>query len=169
MGKSCKTEVRLSGKDVAKEEIRMYNMMRQTHIKQIISLIQRHIGDFQAEGWKPIYRFIYSSQLVFTVVTVFLQLPLKFYNENNAWRRDAGKLLGFVMLLTSSGTWDKSLLLANSTSLNWVKYKKGGWCYLNTIEGYCVRSFSSILSYNTEGHWEMEVIYLRMRKQKFSK
>lgn len=84
MGKSCKTEVRLSGKDVAKEEIRMYNMMRQTHIKQIISLIQRHIGDFQAEGWKPIYRFIYSSQLVFTVVTVFLQLPLKFYNENNA-------------------------------------------------------------------------------------
>lgn len=52
MGRSCKTEVRLGAKDVAKGETRMYEMMRQGHIKQIISLIQRHIGDFQAGGWK---------------------------------------------------------------------------------------------------------------------
>lgn len=96
MGRSCKTEVRLGAKDVAKGETRMYKMMKQGHIKQIISLIQRHIGDFQAGGWKNIYRVIYSSRLVFAVVIVFPQLSLKFYNENNTLKRDAGKLLGLL-------------------------------------------------------------------------
>lgn len=121
-GRGFKTEIGLGVKDVAKaKETRMCNTMRQGRIKQTISLIQSNIGDFQVREWKTIDRFIYSSQLVFTVVIVSPKLSLKFYNENNAWKRDAGRLLGFAVLSTSSATWDKLLCSADSIcSLNWV-------------------------------------------------
>ena len=122
MGRGFKTEIRLGVKDAAKaKETRMYKTMRQGRIKQTISLIQSNIGDFQVREWKTIDRFIYSSQLVFTVVIVSPKLSLKFYNENSAWKRDAGRLLGVAVLSTTSATWDKLLSSADSISLlNWV-------------------------------------------------
>lgn len=68
---------------VKAKETRMYNVMRQGHVKER-SLIQSNTGDFQVGDWKTIDQVIYSSQLVFTLVIVSSQLSLKFYNENNA-------------------------------------------------------------------------------------
>lgn len=76
MGRGFKTEIRLSVKD-AKLETRMHNTMRQGHVKQIISLIQSNTGDFQVGEWKTIDWFIYSSQLIFTVVIVSPKTILK--------------------------------------------------------------------------------------------
>lgn len=71
VGRGFKTEISLRVKDIARvKETRMYNM-KQGHIKQIISLIQSSTGDFQVRHWKITDCFIYSSQLVFTVVIVF--------------------------------------------------------------------------------------------------
>lgn len=55
-------------KDGAKvKETRMYNVMRQGPVKDI-SLIQSNTGDFPVGDWKTIEQFIYSSQLVFTLI-----------------------------------------------------------------------------------------------------
>lgn len=101
--------------------------MRQGCIKQIISLIQSNIGDFQVGEQKTIDRFIYSWPLVFTMLLLFSPKPsLKSCNGNNVWKRETGVHLGFAVLSTSSGTWDKLLLFADSiSSFNWEARKKG--------------------------------------------
>lgn len=61
------------------------HMMRQGRIKQIISLIQSTIGDFQVREQETVDRCIYSWPLVFTMLLLFSPKPsLKICNGNNA-------------------------------------------------------------------------------------
>lgn len=146
VGRDLKTEVRLGVKDVAKgKKTRICNRMRQGHIKQIMSLMQNDFGDFLVGEWKTIDRFIYSSQF-FTVVIVCPQLSLNFYNENNAWKRDAGCLLGFVMLFNYLWNLGQEAFVCRLNfliNLGAVEVITKG--HMNTIQQYCARGYPFIL------------------------